>query len=252
MLKMLRSSGRLAAIAAAFSFFVAASAQGQTKVFYPYWVWPNVFTGSATFTPGTGSQPTWKDSFDYSSYNLYGYPASIRGWHYGYNPAGDTLFPKQISTMSHIPVTFSYSSSGSNMAGDFTYDLFLRNDNQKSTPELEVMVWGGNDSYPISTTGSPIVSNITSFNGQEYDLYYGYNSAAGYGTYSFLPHRTGGPTGNLPTGGSINGDLLPLLKLLNGRQYYSSSMYLDVIEAGCEITRGDGSISATAFSADAY
>ena len=62
------------------------------------------------------------------------------------NPAGDNLFPKQLSATSSIPCTFSYSSGGSNMSGDFAYDMFLRRDTAKSTPELEVMVWGGNDS----------------------------------------------------------------------------------------------------------
>jgi hypothetical protein len=226
------------------------------KVFSPYWAWDNEFNNSTiNWTPGNGSNPTWTASFNFTTYNGYGYPASVRGYHYGYNPSGDTLFPKQMSTISHIPANFSYTSSGSQMAGDFTYDMFLRNDknvgNGTSNPQLEVMVWGGNNSYPISTTGSPIVSNILTTGGVTYDLYFGDNSAAGYYTYSFLPHRTSVPT-NLPTSGSINVDLRLFFNALKGRSQYSESMYLDVVEAGCEITRGVGQIATTYFTVDAY
>ena len=61
------------------------------------------------------------------------------------------LFPKQLSATTSIPCTFSYSSGGSNMAGDFAYDMFLRWDNARSTPQLEVMVWAGNDSRASET-----------------------------------------------------------------------------------------------------
>ena len=110
----------------------AAPAFAQTKVFGQYWEWPNTFDNNGTFvfTPGTGSNPQWYESFNVPGGNLYGYPASIRGYHYGYNPAGDTLFPKQMSSISHIPASFSYASTqvkgGTTLRGDFTYDMFLR------------------------------------------------------------------------------------------------------------------------------
>ena len=101
--------------------------------------------------------------YNFSSFSLYGYPAIVRGWHYGWNPTGDTLFPKQISATKSVPCSFSYSSGGSNVAGDFAYDMFLRWDNQKSTPQLEVMVWAGNDSWPIGTqTGTNVISEGSS------------------------------------------------------------------------------------------
>jgi len=133
---------------------------GPTQVFGSQWAWDNNFNNStinATF--GSGSTPSITVSYNFGSYNLYGYPACIRGWHYGYNPANDNLFPMQVSAATSVPCTFSYSSSGANMAGDFAYDMFLRWDNAKSTPQLEIMVWGGNDSYPIGTqTGTSILS----------------------------------------------------------------------------------------------
>jgi len=239
------------------------AAFAQTKVFGSYWEWPNTFVSNSSivFTPGTGSNPQWYESFNVPSGNLYGYPASIRGYHYGYNPAEDTLFPKEMSTISHIPASFSYASTqvsgGTTLKGDFTYDMFLRYDNgtfgSNKDPQLEVMVWGGNASYPISTTGSPIDSGVYSADGYTWDLYYGYNSAAGYPTYSFVPHRTTVPS-SLPATGHINVDLrafFTVLKNLNPG-YYNEGMYLDVVEAGCEITQGDGSVQTTYFTVDAY
>jgi hypothetical protein len=243
----------------------STTAHAQTKVFGQYWEWPNTFDNNSSidFYPGTGSNPTWLESFGLAAYNgepIYGYPASIRGYHYGYNPAGDTLFPKQMSTISHIPAAFSYASSqtGSTpLKGDFTYDMFLRYDNGTSgnnkNPQLEVMVWGGNASYPISTTGSPIDYSVVVADGYTWDLYYGYNSAAGYPTYSFVPHRTTVPS-QLPTSGNINVDLRLFYTALNKLKvgYYTESMYLDVVEAGCEFTQGDGYIQTTYFTVDAY
>ncbi len=241
----------------------AAPAFAQTKVFGQYWEWPNTFDNNGTFvfTPGTGSNPQWYESFNVPGGNLYGYPASIRGYHYGYNPAGDTLFPKQMSSISHIPASFSYASTqvkgGTTLRGDFTYDMFLRYDNGTSgnnkNPELEVMVWGGNASYPISSTGSPIYTSVYSADGWTWDLYYGYNNAAGYATYSFVPHRTTVPT-SLPSSGHINVDLRNFFNVLKAKNpgYYTESMYLDVVEAGCEITQGDGSVQTTYFTVDAY
>jgi len=245
------------------ALLAAPAAFAQTKVFGSYWEWPNTFENNGTieFYPGTGSNPQWLESFNLPGGYLYGYPASIRGYQYGYNPAGDTLFPKQMSTISHIPASFSYASyqnsGGTTLRGDFTYDMFLRYDNGTSgnnkNPQLEVMVWGGNASYPISTTGSPIDYSVYSADGYTWDLYYGYNSAAGYPTYSFVPHRTTVPT-SLPTSGNINVDLrafFTVLKNLNPG-YYTEAMYLDVVEAGCEITQGNGYVQTTYFTFDAY
>jgi Glycosyl hydrolase family 12 len=184
------------------SFLDTLSAWGQTKIFGQYREWPNTFhnNGTSTFSPGTGSNPQSYEAFKVPSGNLWGYPATIRGYHYGYNPANDKLSPKEMSTISSIPAAFSYASTQNDgrttPRGDFTYDLFLRNDNGTSgnnkNPELEVMIWGGNASYPIPSTGSPFYTSVYSADGYTWDLYYG----------------------------------------------YTESMYQDVVEAGCEITQG--------------
>lgn len=221
---------------------------GPSKVFGPYFAWDNNFHGSnISWTPGSGSDPTWTASFNFSQDGLYGYPASIRGWHYGFNPAGDNLFPKQVSTISTAPAQFSYTSGGSNMKGDFAYDLFLRSDSAKDKPQLEVMIWAGNNSYPL---GNPMVSNAITENGVSYDLWGGFNSSAGYYVYTFLPRRSSVPA-SLPTGGSANVDLKHFLNILNGKANYSPTMYLDVVEAGCEIVSGNGHVATTWFSVTA-
>ena len=235
-------------IASAFlAVALASSAQaGASQNFGAQWAWNNNFNNSAiNATFGTGSNPSMTFSYNFGSYSLYGYPACIRGWHYGWNPTGDTLFPMQVSAATSIPCTFSYTSSGSSMAGDFAYDMFLRWDNAKSTPQLEVMVWGGNDSWPIGTqTGTSVLSA----GGWTFDLWEGMNSAAGYYVYTFIPHGTAG-VGDLPTSGSVNVDMKVFFNWLQANRagsYYNNSMYLDVVEAGLEITRGNGSAWITA------
>lgn len=228
----------------------SAAHAGASKNFGAQWAWNNNFGNggnsaiNASF--GNGSNPSITVSYNFSAYNLYGYPACIRGWHYGFNPTGDTLFPLQVSKATSIPCTFSYSSGGSNMAGDFAYDMFLRNDNARSTPQLEVMVWGGNASWPIGTqTGT----NVLSAGGWTFDFWEGNNSAAGYYVYTFIPHGTAG-TANLPTGGSVNVDMKVFFNWLQANRssggHYSDSMYLDVVEAGLEVTRGNGTATMTA------
>jgi hypothetical protein len=245
---MKKSLALLAAGACVLMGASTAARAGSYNLYPPYFAWDNNFNNSAiAWSPSTGSYPQWTASFNFSSNSLYGYPASIRGWHYGWNPTGDTLFPKQLSATHSIPAAFSYASGGSNMAGDFAYDMFLRNDSQTSTPELEVMIWAGNNSYPIGTT---LVTGAITENGVTYDLWGGYNSGAGYYVYTFLPQRSSVPA-SLPTGGSSNVDIMHFMNVLNGREYFSLSMYLDVVEAGCEVVRGDGWVSTTWFSVDA-
>ena len=135
----------------------------------PYFAWPNNFSGREIgWHPGTEDVPQWTASFDFNTNSLYGYPASARGWHYGFNPAKDDLFPKKLSEMTAIPCAFSYNSGGEDLHGDFAYDLFLRNDGQKGMPQLEVMVWAGNNSFPI---GKIISTNITVADGVSFDLW---------------------------------------------------------------------------------
>lgn len=240
----LTRSARLLAVATVAALAAALAPRtlaGPYQVYGSEFAWINNFNNSTiNVNFGSGSTPNMTFWYNFPSGNLYGYPACIRGWHYGWNPANDNLFPMQLSAASTIPCTFNYSSGGTSMSGDFAYDMFLRWDSAKSTPQLEVMVWAGNNSWPIGTqTGT----NVVSAGGYTFDLWEGMNSAAGYYVYTFIPHGTAG-VGSLPTSGGLNVDMKTFFNWLqanrSGSGRYSNSMYLDVIEAGLEITGGNG------------
>ena len=232
---------------------VAASASMQNRyrakafiLFSPYFAWNNNFSREEIgWQPGTEDAPQWTANFNFMTNSLYGYPASIRGWHYGWNPANDNLFPKQLSDTTSIPCSFSYNCGGEDLHGDFAYDLFLRRDDRKSLPQLEVMVWAGNNSTPI---GKPIATNIITADEVAFDLWAGTNAPAGYYVYSFVPHQK---TAVLPTEGSLNVDMADFFRLLEGRPNFSKDMYLDVVEAGFEIVRGKGWVTCGWFSCEA-
>jgi lysophospholipase L1-like esterase len=218
----------------------------QYKLFPPYFAWNNKFTREEIgWNPGTEDAPQWTANFNFATNGLYGYPASIRGWHYGFNPTEDNLFPKKVSDTTSIPCAFSYNCGGDDLHGDFAYDLFLRNDDKRASPQLEVMVWAGNNSMPI---GKIISTNIIKVEDVSFDLWAGTNAPAGYYVYSFMPHER---TATLPTEGSLNVDMMDFLHLLEGRPYYSNETYLDVVEAGFEIVRGKGWVTCGWFSCEA-
>lgn len=223
---------------------------GPYKIFGNHYAWVNNFNDPNNVIQGSfgnGSTPELTVTFNFSSSNLYGYPAIVRGWHYDWNPTSDTLFPRQVSSLSTIPVKFNYSAGGSNLGGDFAYDLFFRRDTSKGVPQLEVMIWGGHNSWPIGTLTA---SNVISAGGYTFDLWEGNNSAAGYYVYTFIPHGTAGQP-NLPTSGSLNVDVKPFLNWLQANRSqdgrYSNALYLHVVEAGFEVVRGNGwaKVSAT-------
>jgi len=226
---------------------VTARAGGPFVVYAPYFNWDNNFNNSV-FTWNSTAAGKWTSSFNFTDWNLHGYPATIRGWHYGWNPANDNLFPRQLSHTTSIPCTFSYTASaasGSSIHGDFAYDMFLRNDSAKSSPQLEMMVWAG---YTSQAIGSLQTSKAITVNGVAYDLWYGDNTAAGYFVYSFVPN--GQKKTTLPSGSS-NVDLMKFFNYLKGKANFNINMYLDVVEAGCEVSIGHGSIASTGFSCTA-
>jgi hypothetical protein len=238
---LFKNAAKMPLVALAGLTLCTAAQAGPYKTFGSHFAWDNNFNNSTINTTfGSGSTANMSFSFNFGSNSLYGYPAILRGWHYGWNPTGDTMLPKQISRMASAPCYFSYSSGGSNMGGDFAYDLFLRWDSARSTPQTEIMIWAGHNSWPIGTkSGSAVLSH----NGVTYDLWEGMNSAAGYYVYSFVPINSVGVGASLPTSGSRNVDLKTFFNYLGSHRsgsHYSNNMYLDVIEAGLEINRGNG------------
>jgi hypothetical protein len=230
-------AGMLAICGGLVAGLASSATAGAEKNYGSMWAWDNNFGGSNIgVTFWSASYPDMTVSFNFNSFNLYGYPACIRGWHYGYNPTGDTKYPAQIKNLNGDSGWFDFSSQGSNMYGDMAYDLFLRSDSSRSNPELEVMIWGRNNSWPI---GGKVASNTVNGN----DLWMGYNSAAGYETFSFVPAGTGGGSAWTNISGSINPNLYSYLTYLTSHygSYVNTNWYLDVVEAGQEITNGHGS-----------
>ncbi len=229
--------------------FAAPQKTGHARAFNlfpPYYAFKNNWSGREIgWHPSTADTPQWTASFEFATNSLYGYPASARGWHYGWNPTGDDLFPKKLSDIRSLPCNFSYACGGEDLHGDFAYDLFLRHDDQKSAPQLEVMVWGANNSTPI---GKIIVTNILAADGVTFDLWAGTNAAAGYYVYSFAPHQK---HDKLAGGGGLNLDLMDFFSQLKGRDFFSPDMQLDVVEAGFEIVRGKGWATCGRFSCEA-
>jgi hypothetical protein len=225
---------------------LASTAQAvDYKTYGACWAWNNNFNdpnNGISDSFGTGSYPEETIAFNFGSQSLYGYPAICRGWHYGTSYTGDNLFPLQLTQANNIPCKFSYQSGGSGMQGDFAYDTFLRWDNAKSSPQVEVMVWAGHNSFPI---GNCTGYNVLNINNISWDIWEGYNSSAGYYVYTFVPDGSVvWPVNSLPTSGSLNVDLKPFYQWLNdnrsGSGYFNNNMYLDVVECGFEVVEGNG------------
>ncbi|WP_082862142.1 GH12 family glycosyl hydrolase domain-containing protein [Xanthomonas floridensis] len=225
----------------------ASAYTGETKVYGTHYAYNNNFNDGnnnikATF--GSGSTPSLTVSYNLPSGQLYGYPAICRGWHYTMNPATDSYFPHQVSRIGSLSGALTFTTKGSGQTGDFAYDLFFRKDASKGNPQLEVMIWGANNSYPL---GSLTASNAITSGGVTYDLWEGNNSAAGYYVYTFIPHGTAGNSNPLPAKGALNADVkafLTKLQALRGSDgRYSSDLYLQVVEGGFEVTGGMGTVS---------
>ncbi|KLD71582.1 cellulase [Xanthomonas pisi DSM 18956] len=240
---------RAAALALVLVASGASAATGETKVYGTQYAYNNNFndnTNNIKPTFGSGSTPSLTVTYNLPSGQLYGYPAICRGWHYTMNPATDSYFPHQVSKVGSLSGTLAFTTKGSGQTGDFAYDLFFRKDTSKGNPQLEVMIWGANNSYPLGTLTA---SNAFTSGGVTYDLWEGNNSAAGYYVYTFIPHGSAGNSNALPAKGSLNVDvkafLTRLQALRGGDGRYSSDLYLQVVEGGFEVTGGMGSVSLT-------
>lgn len=146
-----------------------------------------------------------------------------------------------------MPVVFNYKIDwGTNVAGDFAYDIFFRHDTQKTKPQLEVMIWGDHNSWPI---GQKTASNVINAAGRTFDLWEGMNDSAGYYVFSFVPRDTVGKTA-LARKGQLNLDVKQFLNWLQANRAsqgkYNNNMFLHAIEAGFEVVNGRGKVSFSA------
>ncbi|KAJ6470659.1 glycoside hydrolase family 12 protein [Mycena vitilis] len=150
---------------------------------------------------------------------------------------------KQLSAISSIPATWTWSQSTSSVVADVAYDLFTSN-SAGGAAVNEIMVWLANfNAGPISSmfdaSGQPVpVESNLSLAGHTWNLYFGSNGANN--VYSFLP-TTGTVT-------SFSGDINTFLTYLTGNQGVSTAQFLTTAQGGTEATSGSATLTTSAFS----
>jgi len=166
------------------------------------------------------------------------YPSIVKGCHYG--NCTDT-FPRQVSTISHIPSTFSISPAAGTW--DAAYDIWLdptaRRDGANTG--LEIMIWlnfGGTPQPIGSRTGTVTLAGAT----WEVWLSNG-NENGSSRTISY--RRT-------PTATSItNFDALAFVNDAVARGVAQRSWYITSVQAGFEIWNGGAGLKINQFAVGA-
>ncbi|ETK77161.1 hypothetical protein L915_16595 [Phytophthora nicotianae] len=145
----------------------------------------------------------------------------------------------QLSSISSIPTTMDYSLDYSDtIVADVSYDLFTSSTSNGDN-EFEVMIWlaalGG--AGPISSTGSAVAT--TTIADTEFSLYSGANGDTT--VYSFVASDTVK---------SFSGDLMDFFTYLIDNESFSSSQYLNTVQAGTEpFTGTDVTLTVSSYSA---
>ncbi|KAG3112450.1 hypothetical protein PI124_g8325 [Phytophthora idaei] len=143
-----------------------------------------------------------------------------------------------LSSISSIPTTMEYSLDYSGtLVADVSYDLFTSSTSNGDN-EFEIMIWlaalGG--AGPISSTGSTIAT--TTIADTEFSLYSGANGDTT--VYSFVASDTVK---------SFSGDLMDFFIYLIDSESFSSSQYLNTVQAGTEpFTGTDVTLTVSSYS----
>ncbi|KAF9885761.1 hypothetical protein FE257_012343 [Aspergillus nanangensis] len=143
----------------------------------------------------------------------------------------------QLSSLSSIPTSWSWSYEGSDLVANVAYDLFTSS-SADGDHEYEIMIWlaalGG--AGPISATGSPIDTPTVA--GQSWDLYEGMNGQMQ--VYSFVASAETE---------SFSADLVEFIDYLQTSQGMADSQYLTDVQAGSEPFSGtDAKLTVSAYS----
>ncbi|KAE8901472.1 hypothetical protein PF005_g9566 [Phytophthora fragariae] len=145
----------------------------------------------------------------------------------------------QLSSVSSIPTTMEYSLEYSGtIVADVSYDMFTASTSSGDN-EFEIMIWlaalGG--AGPISSTGSAVAT--TTIADTEFSLYTGSNGDTT--VYSFVASDTVK---------SFSGDLMDFFTYLIDNEGFSSSQYLNTVQAGTEpFTGTDVTLTVSSYSA---
>lgn len=147
-----------------------------------------------------------------------------------YANAGLTMSAQQVSSLSSIPFSWSWSYTGSSLVADVAFDIWLSSSSSGSY-ENEVMVW-------LAALGGagPLGSKVSTFSsaGVTWSLYVGSNGSNN--VYSYVAESTVQ---------SLSGDILPFLQNLVDQGYFSSSQYLRAVQAGTETFTGSNAVFTT-------
>ncbi|KAJ7185652.1 glycoside hydrolase family 12 protein [Mycena filopes] len=151
---------------------------------------------------------------------------------------------KQLSAISSIPSTWTWSQSTTSVVADVAYDLFTSNTSGGSAVN-EIMIWlaafggAGPISAVFNSAGQPVpVASNISLAGHTWNLFFGSNGSNN--VYSFLP--TSG------TIGSFSGDINLFLKYLTTNRGVSTAQFLTTAQGGTEATSGSATLTTSAFS----
>ncbi|KAF5323781.1 hypothetical protein D9619_012928 [Psilocybe cf. subviscida] len=189
--------------------------------------WQNT---QATYVNGNNVQ--W-----YTIYNWAGGPYNVKSYA---NLDLKVRMGKSLSSISSIPVTWSYkySAASSNLVSNVSFDLWLSNNRGStgatSASTFEVMVW-------LSTRGGaqPIGSQIATvnINGVSWKVWKG--PVQNWTCFSFVaPYEIT----------SYNSDLKPFLNYLTSNQGVPSSQFLVQAQAGTEPFVGSATLTTTSYA----
>ncbi|KAI0431372.1 family 12 glycosyl hydrolase [Xylaria sp. FL1042] len=204
--------------------------------------WDSVETGSYIVynnlwgeSAGTGSQCTTVNGLSGNSV-AWSTSWSWSGGNYNVKSFANVVVQttaKQVSAISSIPTTWSYSYTGSGIVADVAYDSFTSSSASGSS-EYEVMVWlaalGG--AGPISSTGSPIAT--PTIDGVTWNLFDGYNGAMHVFSFVAQSQVT-----------KFSGDLMDFFDYLTTNNGMSKSQYVTSIGAGTEPFVGSNAVLTT-------
>ncbi|KAF3768898.1 family 12 glycoside hydrolase [Cryphonectria parasitica EP155] len=154
-----------------------------------------------------------------------------------YSNVGLMSVNKQLSAVSSIPSSWTWSYTGSDLVADVSYDLWLA-PTSGGTNSYEIMVWlaalGG--AGPISSSGSAIAT--PEIGGYTWSLYSGPNGDTT--VYSFVA------SSEIE---DWSGDMMDFFNYLVEDEGVSDSLYITQLQAGTEpFTGTDAVFSTSAYS----
>nr|AWN00461.1 xyloglucanase GH12 [Aspergillus cervinus] len=197
--------------------------EGNYILYNDLWGESAATSGSQCFTYNSlsGNTLSWSTSWTWA-----GGSSSVKS----FANAALQFTPKQLSSISSIDTTWTWSYTGTSIVADVAYDMFLAASASGSS-EYEIMVWlaalGG--AGPISSTGSTIAT--PSIAGQTWKLYSGPNGATT--VYSFVAESETT---------SFSADLMDFYTYLIDNQGLSSALYLTNVQAGTEPFTGSNAV----------